>query len=128
MALANWVYIDGSNRVAIIEAVAAGGARDLALHVALNVSICNRLSGILLHIERPLLNCAIELPQILDARVLARGVAGFGEVGNRNGRQQTDDGDYNHDFHQRETPLSGTLNDHTLTFLLSRRERSSERL
>ena len=48
------------------------------------------------------LNGAINLAQIADAGIELGGIAGFNEVRNRDGRQQADNGDDNHDFHQRK--------------------------
>ena len=50
----------------------------------------------------PGLDRAINLAQVVDAGVFLRLRAGADEVGNGNRGQQANDGDDDHDFHQRE--------------------------
>src|SRR5437667_502103 len=80
--------------------------------------------------DLPLLNAAVNLPQIVDAGVHLRGGAGFDEVGDGDRSQKADDGHYDHDFHQREAALAGCADFHTsyLSFVLRRRseEHTSE--
>jgi len=51
----------------------------------------------------PLTCGRINLAEVVDAGIGLRGGAGFHEVGNRDGRQEADDGHDDHDFHQCET-------------------------
>lgn len=58
-------------------------------------------------LNRKLLDGGINLAKVVDA---SRGLGTGGclqKIGNGDGAQQTNDRDYNHDFHQRET--AGTI-------------------
>ena len=68
----------------------------------------------------PFLLGAINLPEIVDAGVLLRGGSGMHEIGNRDRRQQTDDGDNDHDFNQGETRFACRGDFHTITFSFAR--------
>ena len=59
--------------------------------------------------QRPLLGSAVKLPQVVDAGIGLRGGTSLHEVGNRDGRQQADDGHDDHDFHQSEPRLTEIL-------------------
>jgi hypothetical protein len=117
LLLTRWGYVHSAYRVAILEGGPAGRAGHVILKVALDVSIGDGLSRVFLHVQGPLLNRAVNLTQVADASVLHRRFSSLREVGNRDGRQQTDNGDDNHDFHQCEAPMSGTVYSHNLTFL-----------
>ena len=53
--------------------------------------------------QRELVGCRVNLAQVVDAGVGLRGGTGLHEVGNRNRRQQADDGHDDHDFNEGET-------------------------
>ena len=57
------------------------------------------LRGVLLH-------GGIQLPKVIDASIRLGPGSDFQEIGNRNRRQQANNGHDNHDFHQREARLS----------------------
>jgi hypothetical protein len=54
-----------------------------------------------------LLDGAVNLTEVVDARVLLRSRTRLQEVGNRDRGQETNNGHHNHDFHQRETSFAG---------------------
>jgi hypothetical protein len=66
----------------------------------------NGVAGGLVLFQRELAFRCIDLAQIVDTGISLRSLAGLDEVWNRNRRQQTDDGDDNHDFHEGETSLT----------------------
>jgi hypothetical protein len=112
-------YVHSTYRIAILEGGTARRAGHIVLQVAFNVGIGDGLSRVLLHVQGPLLNGPVDLPQVADTSVLHRRFPSFREVGNRDGRQQSDNGDDNHDFHQSEGPFLGAMYSHNLTFLYS---------
>ena len=59
--------------------------------------------------QRPYLGGAVNLPHIVDAGIGLRSGTSLHEVGNRDCRQQADDGHDDHDFHQSEARLTETL-------------------
>ena len=59
---------------------------------------------------------AVNLAEVIDASILLRGGTGVHEVGNRDGGQQTNDGDDNHDFNQCETPFAGSVHFHNFDY------------
>ena len=56
----------------------------------------------LLVFECPLLFGTVQLAEVVDTGVSLGRIARPNEVRNRDGGQQTDDGDHDHDFHERE--------------------------
>jgi hypothetical protein len=60
-------------------------------------------------LQGPLLFGSIYLPQIVNAGIRLGVCAGMDVVGNRNGRQQSYDGYYDHDFNKRKTRLPRRL-------------------
>ena len=68
-------------------------------------------------LQRPLLNGAINLPEVVDARIDLRGRAGLDEVGDGDRGQQANNGHDDHDFHQRETRFARGFEFHTSTSL-----------
>jgi len=56
--------------------------------------------------QGPLVGRRVNLTEVVNASIGLRGGAGFHKVRNRDRRQQTDDGDNNHDFHQCETSFT----------------------
>lgn len=78
------------------------------------------------HFERPLFFCPLNLTEVVDAGILLRGGTGFHKVGNRDRREQADDGHYDHDFHQREAGFMGGSYLHTFVLVFhSRCERDT---
>src|SRR5262249_22821475 len=57
-------------------------------------------------LQRILLHRAVILAEVIDASVGLGGGARLHEVGNRNGRQEANDGHHDHDFHQGEARLA----------------------
>jgi len=87
---------------------AAGGATgNLIVGIQFNVG-CNVIRvievipDVLSLFNGDLLDCAFNLPQIIDAGGGLRFGAGMQETGNGNRCQEADDGHNDHDFHQRE--------------------------
>ena len=72
----------------------------------------------LLVFQCPLLNRAVNLAEVVDARIFLRFGACPDEVRNRDGGQQTDNGDHNHDFNQREPGLTICCYLHIVTFII----------
>src|SRR5205807_10447781 len=95
---------------------ASRGQFDVRLEVSQRVDV----GGFEFVFQRVLLGRAVKLAQVIDTRILLRGGAGAHEVRNRDGRQQTDDGDYNHDFHQGETRFARCSDLHSNGYFLFR--------
>jgi hypothetical protein len=70
-------------------------------------------------LQRPLLFGAVNLAQVVNASVFLGGRAGAHKVGNRDGGQKTNDGHYDHDFHQGEPGFIRLIDSHTSSFCLS---------
>ena len=81
-----------------------GGAFQVGQHggVREGIGIRSRL----LVFEGPLLHRAINLLEIGDAGVLLGRGARLHEVRDGDGREQTDDGHHDHDFHEREAAFA----------------------
>ena len=71
-------------------------------------------AGRLLVFQRPLLNSAVKLTEIVNAGILLRCDACLDEVRNRDCGQKADDGHHNHDLDQREARPARTAEFHTL--------------
>ena len=52
--------------------------------------------------QRPLLDRTVDQAEVVDASIFASGFTSFDEVRDRNRGQETDDGDDDHDFNERE--------------------------
>ena len=67
------------------------------------VGVGDDISDMFFGLDSELLHGGVNLPEVVDAG----GGLGFGagakQIGDHNRRQQRDDGDHNHDFHQRES-------------------------
>ena len=100
-----------------ISGAGRGGAQDAAAHVGLDVE--NLGGGVRagLAFERPGLFGAVNLTEIVDARVLLGLQTGANEVGDGDGREQPDDGDDDHDFDEREARGAESLILHIRMFL-----------
>lgn len=92
---------------------ATGGAQQRILQVRGHVCLTDRISGRLLVFQGVLLDRAIDLAQVIDARISLRSDARADEVGNRNRRQQANDGHDDHDLDQRKAGLPGGSIFHT---------------
>ena len=95
-----------------------GAARpaQIRTNIGLHWGGVGRLAGL----QRPLLFGAVNLSQVVDTGILLGGRARFHEIGNRDRRQQPDDGHHDHDFHEREAQLQVFLDLHILSFCLTR--------
>ena len=91
--------------IAVGDQRATSRANNRVLQVRRAVSESNCVTGSLLVLERVLLNSAVELAKVVNARIFLRGGASFNEVGNRDRSEQADDGHHNHNFHQGEARL-----------------------
>ena|ERR1043166_4521788 len=67
----------------------------------------DRCAAGLVLLQGPLLNSAVDLPQVIDAGISLRRGAGVDEVRNRDGSQKANNCHHDHDLHQREARLSG---------------------
>ena len=83
---ASGLVLNSSEMIAIGESVSAGGADNLVFQIAADVRELGLGIVGLLCFERPGLNRAIDLAQVIDAGVHLGRSAGFNEVGNRNSR------------------------------------------
>ena len=68
----------------------------------LDISDLRYICGILIVFQSVLLDGGINLAEVVDAAIALRSGAGMDEVGNRDGRQEADDGHDDHDLNQRE--------------------------
>ena len=117
---------DGAGRPGVNSqnsvSAAGGAARPVAgsaAQVRSEHSGSRNRRGELLILQRPLLFRAVDLAQVVDARIFLRRSASAHEVGNRDGGQKTNDGHNNHDFHQREARLARSIDSHTSSNCLS---------
>ena len=70
-------------------------------------------------LERPLLDGAVNLTEVVDARILLRSGAGADEVRDGDGGQEADDSHHDHDFDECEALLAITIDLHVfLSFWL----------
>jgi hypothetical protein len=82
---------------------ASRGAQDLALQVPQDRgNIARRVIRTRSILQSPLLNSPVNLTKVVEAGALLRRAARTDEVGNGDRGQQTNDGDDDHHFHQRE--------------------------
>jgi hypothetical protein len=90
---------DGRNGVSRV--IGRAGREDAAFEIiddAAGTRGHDGIAGFLLLFEGPLLHRTVDLAEVIHARILLRGAAGFDEVGNGDGREETDDRDDDHDF------------------------------
>jgi hypothetical protein len=105
--------------------------RTSTLDVAFNIGISSGRASALLVFKSPLFLGAVNLAQVVDTGVFLSGGTGFNEVRNRDGSQQSDDCDHDHDFHEGEARLTIRLDLHStfLSFVFyAGRERGKRRL
>ena len=103
--IAGWLQV---NRIDHVNA--AAGAAGFITNIfgsAVQVASGRLVSGGLLVFQRPGCLGSINLFEIGDTGTLLTGGAGFDKVGNRNRGQQTNNGHYDHDFHQGESCFVG---------------------
>jgi hypothetical protein len=94
--------VTGGERAGRISGAGRGGAIDAPAHVGLDIDDGGGGVGAGLAFERPGLFGAVDLAEIVDARILLRLQAGADEIGNGDGREQPDDGNDDHDLDERE--------------------------
>jgi len=122
-----------SNRRALAISAASRAGRQVGTGVQLDVRLqkahgVRRRRGLFVF-QRVLLNRAVILAEVVDARIGLRGGAGLHEIGNCDRGQQTNDGDDDHNFHEREPRLVRCSDFHTtFYFFLARRERRNRRV
>jgi hypothetical protein len=78
-------------------------------------------SADLMGFQSPLLGGGINLAEVVDAGIGLGGGAGFDEVGNRDCRQEADDGHDDHDLNERKAALAVVFHCLHLYFLLVNR-------
>ena len=121
--LAEGLRIDGARRIAGAETVLGidWASRQFAIRATSQVGLevgANRDGCALLALfQGPLLLRGVNQAEVVDAGILLRGRAGFDEVGDRDGGQQTDDGDNDHDFNEGKTRLAINFVLHIYDFL-----------
>ena len=103
-------------RLGRIQRAIGQQTRRAAAHVRLNIRPRCRIGRFGLGFQCPLLDGAVNLTEVVDARVLLRSRTRLQEVGNRDRSQEADNGHHDHDFHQCETRFTGRFDFHT-TFL-----------
>ena len=96
----------GAHGVAVRESRAACRANHGALQIIPDVGEDSGIAGVLLVFQRPLLDGTVNLAQVVDARVHLGLRAGAHEVGNRDRREEADDGHDDHDFNEGEARLA----------------------
>jgi hypothetical protein len=77
--------------------------------VRLNVRALGGSGRTLALFQSPLLLGRINQAKVIDAGVLLRGGAGAHEVGNGDGREQTDNRNHDHNFNERKPRLAGSF-------------------
>ena len=101
---------------------AASGAFRLVADVeggAEEVGVGDGVAGVFLLLQGPGGLGTFDLLEVGDAGVFLAGGARLDEVGDRDGRQESDDGHYDHDFHEGETGFVCLADFHFSTFYLS---------
>ena len=94
--------------VAVAEDILAGGVEDRAgLDVVLQVGEVGVHAGGLVVFDGVLVGRAVKHAQVFQDAGGLRALAGAQEVGDRDCGQEGDDGDHDHDFHERETATAG---------------------
>ena len=104
---ANRLLGNGRDAVTVAKAGSARRTCHRILHVAADVTIGDRSSGILSCLHGPLLNGSIYFRKIVNAGIHLGGRARSDEVWNGDGRQQSNDGNDDHDLHQCEAVCGG---------------------
>ena len=92
------------------------GATAATTNVRLDVAGNRRSRGVGFVFQSPFLLGAVDLAEVVDARVLLRGRAGMHEVRDRDSGEEADNCDDNHDFNQGETGFARGVAFHTITF------------
>jgi hypothetical protein len=108
----------------VIVSAASRTRRYAASRVQLDVGrqvgrIADSVPGGFTLFERPLLGGIVNPTQVVDTGIGLRGGTSLHKVGNRDGRQQADNGHDDHDFHQCEARLTEVLDRfHSFAFYL----------
>ena len=83
------------------------------------VGVGDGVAGVFLLLQGPGGLGAFDLLEVGDAGTFLAGGARLDEVGDRDGRQESDDGHYDHDFHEGEAGFVCLADFHFSTFYLS---------
>src|SRR4051794_28891235 len=91
-------------RINSLEGVVATGwaFRTSTFDITFNFGVSGGRASALFGLQRPLLLGAVNLAQVIDAGVLLGSGTSFHKVGDRDGGQQSDDCNHDHDFNKRE--------------------------
>jgi len=119
------------SRVSASRRAAGNAAGRVQLDIARDgLGVCNSRTVGLPVFQRPFIDASINLTEVVNAGIALWCGAGTYEVGDRNRRQQADNGHDDHDFHQREARLAGWfVCFHFLLFFLKLRcERNNRRV
>lgn len=96
---------------------AAGGADRFLLNIlvgAEKVRIGRYIGIILFHFQGPNAFGSFDGFKIVNAGRFRCTFAGFGQIGDGDRSQKTNDRNHNHDFHERETGMTKSLHKHKL--------------
>ena len=99
--------LDGAEVVAVGKGLAARRANNLVSQISLNLVVFDLGIVSLLGFERPGLDGPVDLTQVADTGIHLRCAAGFNEVWDSDGCQQTNNSHDDHDLDERESPLPG---------------------
>jgi len=94
--------IDAADLVAVFEGFSARRTKDGPLHISLDVGVGDGLPRLFAGFHCPLLNCAVNHAQVVDASHHLGSFAGGCVVWDSYRREQPDDRDHDHDLDQRE--------------------------
>lgn len=89
------------------------------IHDAVRAGCGDGVTLFLLLLQSPLLNCSIDLAEVVDAGILLSRCTGLDEIGNRDGSQEADDRDDDHDFNKGEAGLTIGFDLHGIYLCLS---------
>src|SRR6266540_4837504 len=103
----------GSDFLDVVGLTHNEGRHRVVLQIGGDVGGGGKIAGALLQFERPLILRAFNDAEVVDDRVQLGCFTSFHEVGNRDRRQQTNDGHNDHDFHEREAGLTVCLDLHS---------------
>ena len=106
----------------VSRVVSGAGWQHTALEIIGDAVRTGRGDGVtlfLLLLQSPLLNSSIDLAEVVDAGVLLGRCASLDEIGNRDGSQEADDRDHDHDFNKGEAGLTISFDLHGFYFCFS---------
>jgi hypothetical protein len=93
----------GAEGVAVGEGVSACWANNLVFEVGAYIGVEHGRSSRFALLHRPLLDGAVDLPQVVDAGILLGVGAGAEEIRNRNNSEQAKESDYDDYFNERKS-------------------------